>query len=93
MHMKDRPKNTIPCPHCGHAINARYPRLSSRIPKETLLACPHCRQMFTISEQDLAAARSNFFADYIVDAALFFVVALTILLLMFWILVRCLTPV
>jgi len=93
MHTKNRPKNTIACPHCGHAINVRYPRLSPWIPKETLLACPHCRQMFTISKQDLSAARSDFFADYIVEGALFFVVALTTVLVMFWILVRCLTPV
>ena len=72
------PKRTLPCPHCGHVIDANFPHHYDWIPKDLLLACPSCRKMFTISRKALAAARANFFNDYIATPVLYFFVALAV---------------
>lgn len=86
------PKRTIPCPHCGHGIDANFPHHYEWIPKELLLACPSCRQTFTISRKALRAARADLFNDYIATPALYFFVALVLGLSGLGVLLYFLTP-
>lgn len=92
MPKQDRPKNTVQCPRCGHAIPAGKALFSEWMPKEVLIGCPQCREMSMISGKVLAAARGDFFRDYIHTPAIYFGVALAIGLCMYWILSSFLTP-
>lgn len=89
---QDRPKNTVQCPRCGHAIPAGKGPLSGWTPKEVLIGCPKCREMSLIPGKLLAAARGDFFHDYVLTPAIYFAFALAIGGGLFWIFLRSLTP-
>lgn len=88
----DPPKNTVRCPRCGYDIPAGRSLLSEWMPNEVLIGCPKCREMSLIPGKVLAAARGDFFHDYILTPAIYFAFALAIGGGLFWVFLSSLAP-